>query len=246
LKFSEPQKRFVRYIDDWNTNLVNGQKAAAMKNYALREDVRDAILDATDNLLARYGYKKMTIDDLAQEVGIGKGTIYLHFASKEEIALCHIDRIVDRLKVLLNGIAQSKASPGDKIRQMLILRVLFRFDSVQHYTQSLNDLLAALRAQLLARRRDYFEQEAQNFSEVLIEGRESGVFNVSDPSGSAHLLLLATNSLLPYSLSTRELGERREIEEKAAAVADLLLTGLLRHERKAKEGHRAPASFKEI
>jgi AcrR family transcriptional regulator len=217
-----------------------------MKNYALREEVRDAILDATDNLLARYGYKKMTIDDLAQEVGIGKGTIYLHFTSKEEIALCHIDRIVDRLKVLLNGIARSKASLGEKIRQMLILRVLFRFDSVQHYTQSLNDLLAALRAQLLARRREYFKQEAQIFSDVLMEGREAGVFNVSDPSGSAHLLLLATNSLLPYSLSTSELGERREIEEKAAAVADLLLTGLLRHESKAKEEHRAPASFKEI
>ena len=34
------------------------------------------------------------MDDLAREVGIGKGTIYLHFRSKEELALSHIDRIV--------------------------------------------------------------------------------------------------------------------------------------------------------
>ena len=53
-------------------------------------------MDATDRLLARFGYKKMTIDDLAQEVGIGKGTVYLHFSSKEEIALSHIDRIIER------------------------------------------------------------------------------------------------------------------------------------------------------
>jgi AcrR family transcriptional regulator len=57
-----------------------------MRNNIQRESIRDEILDATDRLLARFGYKKMTIDDLAQEVGIGKGTVYLHFSSKEEIA----------------------------------------------------------------------------------------------------------------------------------------------------------------
>ena len=42
---------------------------------------REAILDATDLLLSRSGFKKMTIEDLAREVGIGKGSIYLHFES---------------------------------------------------------------------------------------------------------------------------------------------------------------------
>ena len=38
-----------------------------------KEAVKDAILDATDRLLARYGYKKMTVEDISVEVGIGKG-----------------------------------------------------------------------------------------------------------------------------------------------------------------------------
>src|SRR4051812_32982108 len=102
---------------------------------------RDAILDATDRLLSRFGYKKMTIDDLAAEVGIGKGSIYLHFESKEEIALSHVDRIVERLKRKLEEIASSNASAAERVGEMLIERVLFRFDSVQHYTQSLNEML---------------------------------------------------------------------------------------------------------
>jgi AcrR family transcriptional regulator len=69
------------------------------------KQVREAILDSTDRLLAQYGYKKMTIEDLAIDVGIGKGSIYLHFTSKEEIVLSHIDRIVDRLKKRLLVIA---------------------------------------------------------------------------------------------------------------------------------------------
>jgi TetR/AcrR family fatty acid metabolism transcriptional regulator len=197
-----------------------------VKSYVVREDIRDAILDATDRLMARYGYKKMTMDDLAAEVGIGKGSIYLHFSSKEEIALARIDRIVERLKQRLVEIAAANISVEAKVRQMLVERVLFRFDSVQHYTQSLNDLLASLRPRLLARRRQYFEDEAKIIAEALSEGQASGVFSAGDPVGKAHLLLLGTNSLLPYSLSTVELGERKDIEEKTRKLADLLVQGL--------------------
>jgi len=37
--------------------------------------------------------------------------------------------------------------------------------------------------------------------------------------------LIATNSLLPYSLSTNELGSRREIEDKVSRLAELLVAG---------------------
>ena len=110
---------------------------------------------------------------------------------------------------------------------MLLARVLFRFDSLQHYTQSLNDLLAALRPGLLARRARYFEEEAQIFAEVLAEGRASGEFEIENEMAAAHALLEATNGLLPYSLSTTELGEREEVERRTSAIADLLLRGLL-------------------
>ena len=44
-----------------------------------RDDARDTILDAADGLIQRFGYQKTTVDDIAREAGIGKGTIYLHF-----------------------------------------------------------------------------------------------------------------------------------------------------------------------
>ena len=193
-----------------------------------REETKDAILDATDRLLARFGYRKMTIEDIAREVGIGKGTIYLHFTSKEEVVLSHIDRIVERLKERLWAVARSDADAAIRLRLMLLARVLFRFDSVQHYTQSLNDLLAALRPNVLARRARYFDEEAEIFASVLNEGRGAGEFDFDDALSTAYALLHATNSLLPYSLSTTELGEREEVKEKTMRIADLTLRGLLR------------------
>src|SRR2546430_17710547 len=48
----------------------------------LREE---RILDAAATLLARWGYRKTTIDDVAREAGVGKGTIYLHWKDKTEL-----------------------------------------------------------------------------------------------------------------------------------------------------------------
>ena len=53
-----------------------------MRATAMRTDIREAIPDAVDRRLARFGYKKMTVDGLAEEAGIGKGTVYLHFPSR--------------------------------------------------------------------------------------------------------------------------------------------------------------------
>ncbi|HVG29504.1 MAG TPA: TetR/AcrR family transcriptional regulator [Pyrinomonadaceae bacterium] len=191
-------------------------------------EVRDAILDATDRLLARYGYRKMTVEDIAREAGIGKGSVYLHFASKEEVVLSRVDRLVERLKERLRALAHSDADAGIRLRLMLLTRVLYRFDSVQHYTQSLNDLLAALRPGLLSRRARYFDEEARIFAEVLGEGHASGEFEFADALTTAYALLDATNSLLPYSLSTTELGEREEVKERTTQIADLMLHGLLK------------------
>ena len=190
---------------------------------------REAILDATDRLLARYGYKKMTIDDLAQEVGIGKGSVYLHFSSKEEIVLSHVDRIIERLNRRLCIIADEPLSCEERLRRMLVERVIFRFDSVQHYTQSLNDLLAYVRPKLLQRRKRYFAEESAIFAAVIREGQRTGDFIAGDPLNMSSTFLVATNSLLPYSLSTQELGERNEIEKTTLRVADLLLNGLIKH-----------------
>jgi AcrR family transcriptional regulator len=50
-----------------------------------RQQREERILDAAAALLVRWGYRKTTIDDVAREAGVGKGTIYLHWKDKNAL-----------------------------------------------------------------------------------------------------------------------------------------------------------------
>ncbi|MEO3813686.1 helix-turn-helix domain-containing protein [Sphaerisporangium sp. B11E5] len=45
------------------------------------------ILDTAAELLVAWGYRRVTIDEVARRAGVGKGTVYLHFSTKEELFL---------------------------------------------------------------------------------------------------------------------------------------------------------------
>lgn len=61
--------------------------------FQMREE---AILDAVHTLLGRKGYDLMTMDDLAAEVGVAKGSLYKHFPSKEKLAAAAMIRLLRR------------------------------------------------------------------------------------------------------------------------------------------------------
>ena len=186
----------------------------------------DRILDAAEQLLGRLGYQKMTMDDIAAEAHISRRTIYLHFSGKEEVALATIDRIVARLIVRLREHAEADAPWDERLRRMLLERVLFRFDSVRGYYHGIDEIFRSLRAAYMERRARYFEEEAKVFAAVLASAAVSGSPARRKPELWAESLLLATNALLPSALSPRELGERSKVEAQASRIVELVIGGL--------------------
>ena len=51
------------------------------------ERARQAVLDATADLVAEVGVERTTIDEIANRSGVAKTTIYRHFASKEVLVV---------------------------------------------------------------------------------------------------------------------------------------------------------------
>ncbi len=189
-------------------------------------NTRDAILDAAGVLLGRYGYHKTTMDDLATQAGIARRTLYLHFRCKDDIFLARIDRVVDRLLAEERRLADSTGSALERVERLLTFRVVYRLDVVKDYTKSLDEIFAALRGPYLERRASWFAAEAAILARVLEAGRAAREIECEDSNATAMALISATNSLIPYSLSTKEMGSRREIERTLTTIVALTLRGL--------------------
>ncbi len=195
---------------------------------SVRKDTRWQILDAADTVLAHFGYQKTTMEDIARQAGLGRRTLYLHFRNKEEVALATIDRTIERLLAELERIAQAQRPAVSRTREMLVLRVMFIFDQSADRYHAYDEMLRELRPRYMLRRQEYMEAEARVFARVLEEGKRLGELHMVDAHETAHLLILATNALMPFSLTTRQLGSREEIEQRTRRLADLLGNGLLR------------------
>jgi TetR/AcrR family transcriptional regulator of autoinduction and epiphytic fitness len=78
----------------------------------------NAIVDATNNLLAKKGFDLMTMDEVAAEVGIAKASLYKHFPSKEALAAAAMIRLLENTLAFVRGMAADRA-PIDQLKGVL-------------------------------------------------------------------------------------------------------------------------------
>jgi AcrR family transcriptional regulator len=198
-----------------------------MPRVAAPPDVREAVLDAATRIMDGTGFKKMTMEAIAHEAGIGKATIYGYFDNKEAVALSVIRRYQESVLEQWMQLRVLDAPPEIRVRKMLVCLVLSGFDRARRCQKSMDETLAALRQMILQKRFQFNQELADLLVVVLNEGVEQGRFVCANPCQSAQALITSMSGLYPTNLSPEELGGRDEIEDRANQVVDLVLNGLL-------------------
>jgi len=79
---------------------------------------RAVILDAALRVFGQYGYRRTTMDDIAREAGIAKGTIYLSFASKEEVFQALSQSLSQRMLADAEAARHRPGTTADKLTAM--------------------------------------------------------------------------------------------------------------------------------
>jgi AcrR family transcriptional regulator len=64
---------------------------------------RDLIVDVAMRHFAEHGYRGARVEDIAAEVGVAKGTVFLHFGNKEGLFLAAFERAVRQLPAWLDA-----------------------------------------------------------------------------------------------------------------------------------------------
>ncbi len=193
-------------------------------NKLITDPTRCSILNAAERLFVRYGYKKTTVDEIAQEAHVGKGTVYLHFQSKEDVGMCWLRRLHEGIYVQLEQICREPLDAKVRLRKFMEQRVLLRFDIFQCHQRSMDEALASIPAETLDHYRQEFHQREKHLLRALIEeGRSQGSFSCPEPDQTGEAMIIATNSLMPYKQRPQLLGDRTEVFRKVGIVADLII-----------------------
>ena len=70
----------------------------------------EQILKAAKKLISKYGYKKVSMDEIAEEAGVTKKTVYSYFPSKEELLNALIRKELEKMKKELEAIEKEKGN----------------------------------------------------------------------------------------------------------------------------------------
>lgn len=186
-------------------------------------DVRQRILDAAEQRLWHYGFKKTTVDEIASDAGVGKGTVYLHFEGKEDIALAIMAQYKEESMDRIGVVAQDPdKTPVQKLKEMLQQPILSAYMRCNESPATL-ELVIAIKPHIRARMRPYVEQEWTLLAGVLEEGNRMGVFDVPDTLRAARTLkTMCLGFLPPYPC----VSSSDEIAAEISHIVELTVQGL--------------------
>ncbi|MFE5501466.1 TetR/AcrR family transcriptional regulator [Amycolatopsis japonica] len=177
----------------------------------------DRILDAAGVLLSRLGYRKVTIEDIASQAGIGKGTVYLHWPTKE--TLFHALLLRESLRAAENLLERLAEDPAEVVPH--------RFQRAAFLYTQRNPLLGALitgNTELLGRLKKHplQDQDAVVTERYLKTMTDRGFLRDDIPN----LLFSLRASALGFYLMDSFTGDGADltIEEKADALAHIIRT----------------------
>jgi TetR/AcrR family transcriptional regulator, transcriptional repressor for nem operon len=89
----------------------------------LREFDTDAAVQAAMTAFRRHGYEGTSIQDLVEATGVGRGSLYAAFGSKEGLYLAAIDRYREQYAAPLVELLRSGAPALEVIREVLVAAV---------------------------------------------------------------------------------------------------------------------------
>jgi AcrR family transcriptional regulator len=189
----------------------------------MREATRLHIIREAASEFARLGFEQANINTIAEQAGIGKGTIYLYFENKRELFLAMLRHIAQEQ---LSSIRAALAVSGTFYERLVSLfRAFVRLASQERdhfnvYMSALYGVNRAFKNEATKLLRDYVAVIAM----VLEEGRIKGEIHVVDVEATALMLLSVTESYVLYA-GVLDLSEE-ELMQRATLVAGTLMQGI--------------------
>jgi len=187
-----------------------------------KEYRRNQILNAAEKLFLMYGYENVTMDGIAKECELSKGTLYLYYKSKEEL---FYTLVIKGMEILISMFREGIKEEEDLINKMrkigkIYLEFYYKYPGyfkILNYMgdhKSFNrDSVTGLESELALKNKELWSIDV----ELLEEGKKKGIFKKDFDSLEFSLMIWAASNglinLLDHLKCNAEIFSEKDVED---------------------------------
>ena len=189
-----------------------------------KEARRNQILEAATHVFTRLGFNKARMDDIVEESGLSKGTLYWYFRSKDDIITAILDRMLKREARQLHSMLDDERSVRDKLTEFMdstiedlerlrpLMPILIEFWGLQLRHKTIRQGIGK-----------YYQQFFDTLTPFIQQGIDRGEFRpVHAKSVTVALGAIAEGTILLWASAP----ELVDLEEDIREGFNLILAGL--------------------
>lgn len=181
----------------------------------------DEIVHAAATLFGEKGYHACSLEDIAAEVGIWKGSIYHYIDAKEDLLLAVVRVPADRILESLRATAAADLPPTEKIRAIITNHVEVLDETFVHAAVYLQEIAGRHRdEEWAAMDREY----VRTIEQIVSDGIADGSF---DPGTDPRIATFSLVGSLNWLIRWYKPGGDMKPAELASKISSLTLTGLI-------------------
>ncbi|MFZ5909160.1 MAG: TetR/AcrR family transcriptional regulator [Chloroflexota bacterium] len=150
------------------------------------DERKDQIMNAAEEIFSKKGFSDARMDDIAEETGLSKGTLYLYFKSKDDLIVAILDRLFQREFKTFEKLDLASVSATDAIRVFVEttakdIKIMIRLLPITYEFMGL-----AFRNKFVQKAfKTYFNRYMDILVPIIQHGIDAGEFRPADARGIA-------------------------------------------------------------
>lgn len=187
-----------------------------------KDERYEIIIEKSRELFGKFGFKKTTMDDIANACGIGKATLYYYFENKQDIFKSVIKKEIEMFIEKISNVLSQIEEPHEKLRAFVLARVT-RVQEVSNYYSTMRDEYMEHYAFIEEERKAFISWEIETIKSILDIGIRKDVFKDMDTEITATVIAFALKGL-EYPWIVRQY--MIDIEKAVDLMLPILFKGL--------------------
>lgn len=183
---------------------------------------KDEVINAARDLFTKYGYKKVSMDEIAKEAGVTKKTIYMYFSSKEELLKYFIQEEITNMEEIVEEVEANNTDPFEAVNQAIYKILQYR--KHQDFLNIIAKEAEWLRNPVIIESLNLIDNKIQNYIRTKLQSaKEKGFIEYKDLDVTTFLIYKMYIALIiEWNPKDKELNEQMIAE----TISDILKKGL--------------------